>query len=127
MGWVDPLGLNCGSLKPENGYLRGKPHGIKWTQNDAINRSIKQSQKTGRPPLPQGKWGNKADLEYAGQQAGTLKQGEMKDFPINSNHKSVVFNPDGTVDIPDMIRVRNNGNGTFHGFPINSKTAGPIY
>lgn len=51
----------------------------------------------------------------------------MKDFPINEDHKSVVFNSDGTMDIPDMIRVRNNGNGSFHGFPINSKTAEPIY
>ncbi|MFP2608718.1 RHS repeat-associated core domain-containing protein, partial [Escherichia marmotae] len=33
VSWIDPLGLSC--LKPENGYLRGKAHGIKWTQNDA--------------------------------------------------------------------------------------------
>ena len=125
--WIDPWGWSCGSLKPEKGYLRGKEHGIKWTQNDAINRAIRQSQRTGQPPRPQGKWGNKADLEYAGQQAAKLKPGEMKDFPINPNHKSVVYNVDGTIDIPDMIRVRNNGNGTFHGFPINSKTAEPIY
>lgn len=59
--------------------------------------------------------------------AATLKPGEMGDFPINSGHTSVVFNPDGSIDIPDMIRVRNNGNGTFHGFPINSETAGKIY
>ncbi|CAD5870972.1 protein rhsA [Escherichia coli] len=125
LGWIDPLGLSC--LKPENGYLRGKAHGIKWTQNDALKRAEDQARKTGRAPLPQGKWGSKRDLKYAGEKAATLQPGEMKDFPINSDHSSVVFNPDGTIDIPDKIRVRNNGDGTFHGFPINSKTAEPIY
>ncbi|MGA4598835.1 RHS repeat-associated core domain-containing protein, partial [Escherichia marmotae] len=125
VSWIDPLGLSC--LKPENGYLRGKAHGIKWTQNDALKRAEDQARKTGRAPLPQGKWGSKRDLKYAGEKAATLQPGEMKDFPINSDHSSVVFNPDGTIDIPDKIRVRNNGDGTFHGFPINSKTAEPIY
>ncbi|OCG00767.1 hypothetical protein [Gilliamella sp. wkB112] len=77
--------------------------------------------------MPQGKWGSKADLEYAGSKAATLEPGQMADFPINSGSTSVVFNPDGSTSIPDMIRVRNNGNGTFHGFPIDSKTAGPIF
>ena len=38
--WIDPWGWSCGSLKPEKGYLRGKEHGIKWTQNDSINSRL---------------------------------------------------------------------------------------
>jgi hypothetical protein len=49
------------------------------------------------------------------------------DFPINANNTSIVHLPDGSTVKPDMIRVRNNGNGRFHGFPIDSKTAEPIY
>ncbi|AYN04404.1 hypothetical protein [Flavobacterium sp. 140616W15] len=75
---------------------------------------------------PIGRWGNKKDLNYAVIQVATLNPGEMKDFPINSDHKSTVFHSDGSQSVPDKIRVRNNGNGTFHGFPINSSTAGPI-
>ncbi len=115
--WIDPFGLDC--LKPEPGYLRGKKHGIKQQNADAI-RMAKDSK------TPVGRWGNKTDLEYAGKQAGTLKPGEMADSPINPNHKSVVFYGDGSTSVPDKIRVRNNGNGTFHGFPIDSSTAGPI-
>jgi RHS repeat-associated protein len=114
---IDPFGLDC--LKPEPGYLRGKKHGIKQQDSDAIKMA-----KDGNTPI--GRWGSKDDLTHAGQQAATLQPGEMRDFPINPGHTSTVFNPDGTQSVPDMIRVRNNGNGTFHGFPINSGTAGPI-
>jgi len=48
------------------------------------------------------------------------------DFPINSDHKSKVYYKDGSESSPDMIRVKNNGDGSFHGFPIDSKTAEPI-
>ncbi|MCE4057325.1 RHS repeat-associated core domain-containing protein, partial [Pseudomonas sp. Au-Pse12] len=127
LSWVDPLGLaSYDGLGPEPGYERGKVHGIKWQESDAIKRA----QETGNP---QGKWGNKDDLNYAGQRAAELptgpngKKGPFFDIPINPDHKSVVYNPDGSKSIPDMIRIRNNGNGTFHGFPIDSKTAGPIF
>ncbi|GEM_PF-6149487 len=76
-------------------------------------------------------------MDYAGEKAATLSpgplgkngkatKGNFQDFPINPNNTSTVYNPDGTQSKPDKIRVRNNGNGTFHGFPINSKTAGSI-
>ncbi|MCY7259894.1 RHS domain-containing protein [Pseudomonas protegens] len=127
LSWVDPLGLaSYDGLRPEPGYERGKVHGIKWQESDAIKRA----QETGNP---QGKWGNRDDLKYAGQQASELptgpngKKGPFFDIPINPDHKSVVYNPDGSKSIPDLIRIRNNGNGTFHGFPIDSKTAGPIF
>ncbi len=107
------------ALRPESGYLRGKKHGIKQQESDAI----KMAQDSGNPI---GKWGDKNDLQYAGEQAAKLNPGGFMDFKINNSTKSKVYNPDGTVSVPDMIRVRNNGNGTFHGFPINSKTAGPI-
>ncbi|MDC8100617.1 SpvB/TcaC N-terminal domain-containing protein [Chryseobacterium rhizosphaerae] len=117
-------------LKPEKGYLRGQKHGIKWQEGDAK----KVAEDTG---LPQGKWGSKEDLDYAGEKAATLlpgpikngkpTPGDFKDFPINPGSTSTVYNPDGTQSKPDMIRLRNNGNGTLHGFPIDSKTAEPIY
>ncbi|MCX8662508.1 hypothetical protein [Gilliamella sp. B2911] len=57
--------------------------------------------------LPHGKWGNKVDLNYAGKLADTLEHGGFKDFPVNADS------------------VRNNGDSTFHGFPIDC-TAEPI-
>ncbi|MCW3161379.1 hypothetical protein [Chryseobacterium oryctis] len=118
------------SLKPENGYKRRKEHGIQWQEGDAKRRA----RETGNP---QGKWGSTEDLDYAGKKAGTLEPGpekngkptpgDFEDFPINEGSTSTVYNPDGTQSKPDKIRVRNNGNGTFHGFPIDSKTAGTIH
>lgn len=107
----------------------GEKHGINQQPADAIKMATKNT--------PIGKWGSKADLKYAGEKAATLDPGplgkngkptpgDFQDFPINENHTSTIYNHDGTQSVPDMIRVRNNGNGTFHGFPINSKTAGPI-
>ncbi|MGC4064597.1 MAG: RHS repeat-associated core domain-containing protein [Polyangiaceae bacterium] len=125
---VDPLGLagnkhdkaSAGTgLRPEPGYLRGKKHGIAQQPADAIKMA-------GESNGPVGVWGDKADLADAGQKASTLKPGEMVDFPIRQGSKSVVYYGDGSTSVPDKIRVRNNGNGTFHGFPIDSNTAGPI-
>ncbi|HGX0509241.1 TPA: hypothetical protein ACNRZD_004936, partial [Escherichia coli] len=122
LSWIDPLGLNTTCLKAENGYSRGKRHGMKLHPNAA--QAIADKEKN-----PHGVWRSKDDLKYAGEQAATLKPGEMKDFPINQNSKSEVYIPGGNgVPIkPDKIRVRNNGDGTFHGFPIDSSTAGPIF
>lgn len=58
-------------FKPENGYKRGKEHGIEWQEGNAKRRA----RETGNP---QGKWGNKEDLEYAGEKAGTLAAGPEK-------------------------------------------------
>ena len=107
------------ALEPQKRYLGGKKHGIKQQPADAI----KMAKDTNRPI---GVWGDKADLADAGQKAATLKPGEMADFPIRPGSKSVVYYGDGTTSTPDMVRVRNNGNGKFHGFPIDSQTAGPI-
>lgn len=110
-------------LKPENGYIRGKRHGTKLSNKDAQILANTEN-------LPHGKWGNKVDLNYAGKLADTLEPGGFKDFPVNADSKSVVFHPgiDPDVAIPHPAthyRVRNNGDGTFHGFPIDC-TAEPI-
>ncbi|AVK96339.1 hypothetical protein FCT18_07855 [Lysinibacillus sphaericus] len=74
--------------------------------------------------LPHGRWGNKNDLAYADELADTLKPGVFKDFSVNPDSKSVVFYPNGDPNAPKAYplthyRLRNNGNGTFHGFPID--------
>jgi hypothetical protein len=107
-------------LNAETGYFGGKRHGIKWQEGD-IKAALSKSN------TPLGQWGSKADLQYAGEQAYLLEPGGFMDFPINANNTSIVHLPDGSTVKPDMIRVRNNGNGRFHGFPIDSKTAEPIY
>ncbi|WP_196243780.1 RHS repeat-associated core domain-containing protein, partial [Lysinibacillus sphaericus] len=111
---IDPFGL---ILKPEPGYLRGKRHGLKLSDKDAQITSNNDK-------LPHGKWGNKKDLAYAGELADTLEPGGFKDFPVNPDSKSVVFHPNGDSNAPKAhppthYRLRNNGNGTFHGFPID--------
>jgi RHS repeat-associated protein len=108
-------------LRPENGYKGGSKHGIKWQDGD-IKAALEKSN------TPLGQWGSKADLEYAGQQAYLLEPNTgFMDFPINSNTTSKVYLKDGSIVVPDMIRVRNNDNRTFHGFPIDSKSAEPIF
>jgi len=112
---------NLKSLGAEPQYLRNKTHGVNWTKENAVKRAIDLD-------LPQGKWGNKADLDYAGKKAANLNPEDgLIDFPINPNHQCIVYYKNGTTSIPDKIRVRNNGNGSFHGFPIDSKTAEPIH
>jgi len=109
--------LGKGPLKPEPGYLRGKKHGIKQQTSDIVRMAKKG---------PVGKWGDKNDLIYAGEKAALIEPGGFFDFPINPGSKSLIFYSDGSTSVPDFIRLRNNGNGTFHGFPIDSKTAEPI-
>jgi len=117
---VDVFGLD---LKPENGYLRGKKHGIKVTDKDAQIYANKEG-------ISYGKWGSKKNLEIAGNLAETLEVGVFQDFPVNADSKSVVFHSGGSIDEivqypATHYRLRNNGNGTFHGFPID-ETAEPI-
>ena len=129
-GWSDPFGL---ALKPENGYLRGKRHGIGVSDKDAQAEANRSGQ-------PYGRWGNKTDLSHAGELADTIepggtpekpRKGGFVDFPINDNSKSIVFYPTDSPDVidarrPTHYRLRNNGTGTFHGFPIDDG-AKPIF
>jgi hypothetical protein len=96
------------ALRPEAKYNGSKKHGIKWTEGPATAKS------TG---IPQGQWGSKADLEFAGEKASTLQPGAHDWFELPSGHNSVVHRPDGTTVPATKIFVRNNGTGTFHGFP----------
>ncbi len=136
INWVDPLGLaSCPGeenaaqqdnqisetvdegtnapdvakgLRPEAKYLKGKKHGVKWTEGPAT------AKKTG---IPQGQWGSKADLDFAGEKASTLDPGEGDWFELPKGHSSVVHRTDGTTVPANRIWVRNNGSGTFHGYP----------
>jgi hypothetical protein len=115
--------FNLKPLQPEKAYERGQEHGLTWQKSDAINRGKKM-----KPPQPQGKWGSKKDLGYAGKIAATFKDNDMHDVPINSDNTCIVFNLDGSESKPDRIRIRKNkDNKTFHGFPIDSKTAGEVF
>jgi hypothetical protein len=95
-------------LRPEAKYLKGKKHGIKWTEGPAT------AKKTG---TPQGQWGSKSDLDFAGEKASTLEPGKGGWFDLPKGSNSVVHRPDGTTVPATRIWVRNNGSGTFHGYP----------
>ncbi|MGG5508267.1 RHS repeat-associated core domain-containing protein [Myroides sp. C6-3] len=116
-GQVDVFGLD---LRPENGYIGGKRHGLKLSNKDAQILANNT-----RNPLPHGRWGSKTDLAYAGKLADQLEPGGFMDFPVNQDTKSVVFHSGIDVDTATPFpathyRLRNNGNGTFHGFPIDA-------
>jgi RHS repeat-associated protein len=95
------------ALKPEARYLRGGKHGVQWKEGPSLAKT----------KGPQGQWGSKADLDYAGTKAATLKPGEHGTFPLPEGHSSVVHLPSGTTVPAKNIWVRNNGTGTFHGYP----------
>jgi RHS repeat-associated protein len=97
-----------GALRPEGGYLRGKKHGLTWGEGAATAKS------TGKA---QGQWGSAADLDFAGNMAGSLAPGQSGWFPAPPGTTSKVFLPDGSVVPATRIWVRNNGSGTFHGYP----------
>jgi hypothetical protein len=96
-------------LKAEAKYLKGGKHGVKWTEGGALAKS------TG---TPQGQWGSIKDLEFAGKKAGALKAGEGAYFELPAGHTSIVHLPDGSIEKATHIWVRNNGSGTFHGYPL---------
>ncbi|MEO7594938.1 MAG: RHS repeat-associated core domain-containing protein, partial [Byssovorax sp.] len=97
---------SSGGLKPEAKYLRGGKHGIAWKEGPVLAKD----------GGPQGQWGSAADLAYAGVKAAMLKPGEGSSFPLPKGHTSVVHRSDGTVPANNFW-VRNNGTGTFHGYP----------
>ncbi|MFB6366560.1 polymorphic toxin-type HINT domain-containing protein [Paenibacillus elgii] len=103
--WVHNIG-DCG-LRPEAKYLKTGKHGVDWKEGPAM------AKKSG---LPQGQW-SKADLEFAGEKAATLKPGEGGWFDLPSGSTSKVHMPDGSTVDATRIWVRNNGSGTFHGYP----------
>lgn len=96
-----------GGPRPEGRYLRGGKHGIAWKEGLALAKD----------GGPQGQWGSAADLAYAGVKAAMLKPGEGDSFALPKGHTSVVHRPDGTTVPANNFWVRNNGTGTFHGYP----------
>lgn len=49
--------------------------------------------------------------------AATLKPRKGAYFKLPAGHTSKIHLPNGTTIKATYIWVRNNGNGTFHGFP----------
>ena len=101
---VAPTGA---SLRPEKIYAGSKKHGINWTEGPATAKSLGK---------PQGQW-SQADSDYGGQMASALKPGEGASFALPEGSTSVVHLPGGSTVPATHIWVRNNGTGTFHGYP----------
>ena len=96
------------TARPEKAVLGSKKHGVKWTEGAARAKS------TGKA---QGKW-DQSDLDYATKMANTLKAGKSAYFDLPANSKSIVYMPDGTTRKATKMWVRNNGTGTWHGYPM---------
>jgi len=96
------------SIKPEAALTGSKKHGVNWNEGTARAKS------TGKP---QGRWAQ-SDLQYATEKANTLKAGESSYFDLPKGSQSVVYMPDGTVQPASRMWIRNNGTGTWHGYPM---------
>lgn len=100
---------NTGSeVKPEAAVKGSKKHGVKWKEGPARAKS------TGNP---QGQWAE-GDLDYASQMANTLKPGESGYFDMPEGSESIVHMPDGSTQSATRMWIRNNGTGTWHGYPM---------
>jgi len=96
------------ALRAEAKYLKGKKHGIKWKDGPGTAK---------RTGTPQGQWGSKADLDFAGKKASTLESGKGDWFDFPDGHSSKVHLPNGSTVSANLFWVRNDGSGTFHGYP----------
>lgn len=97
------------SVRPEAAVLGSKKHGVKWKEGRA--RAVKDGK-------PQGQW-HESDLNFATEKANTLKPRESGVFDLPPGSKSIVHMPDGTTKPATKMWVRNNGTGTWHGYPMN--------
>ncbi len=96
------------TVKPESAVTGSKKHGVNWKEGPARAKS------TGNP---QGQWAQ-SDLEYATEMANTLKPRESGYFSLPEGAQSIVYMPDGTVQPATQMWIRNNGTGTWHGYPM---------
>ena len=96
------------SVKPEAAVTGSKKHGVNWKEGPA------RAKATGNP---QGQWA-KSDLDYATEMANTLKPGESGYFDLPEGSQSIVHMPDGTTQSATRMWIRNNGTGTWHGYPM---------
>ncbi len=94
-------------VRPELAVTGSKKHGVNWKEGPA------RAKKTGKP---QGRWAI-SDLEYASEMANTLGPREYGDFNLPEDSESVVYMPDGTIIKASKMWIRNNGTGTWHGYP----------
>lgn len=94
-------------VKPEAAVTGSKKHGVNWKEGKA--RAVKEGK-------PQGQWA-KEDLDYATEKANTLGPREAAEFELPKGSKSVVHMPDGTTIPAKKFWIRNNGTGTWHGYP----------
>ncbi|MDF2872340.1 MAG: hypothetical protein K0R05_3915, partial [Anaerocolumna sp.] len=96
------------SVKPEAKVKGSGKHGVKWKEGAAREKD------TGKP---QGQWAEE-DLDIATEAANTLKPGESGVFKLPKGSKSIIHNPNGTTQPATKFWVRNNGTGTWHGYPM---------
>lgn len=96
---------NC---RPEAGILGSKKHGVDWAEGPA--RAIKEGK-------PQGQWAAD-DVALGTDAASALPPGQSGYFDLPANSSSVVHMPDGTTIPATRFWVRNNGIGTWHGYPM---------
>jgi RHS repeat-associated protein len=96
------------SVKPEAKVKGSGKHGVKWKEGAA------RAKDTGKP---QGQWAEE-DLDIATEAANTLKPGESGVFKLPKGSKSIIHNPNGTTQPATKFWIRNNGTGTWHGYPM---------
>ena len=96
------------NVKPESAVTGSKKHGVNWKEGPA------RAKATGKP---QGQWA-KEDLDFATKMANLLKPGESGYFDLPEGAKSIVHMPDGTTKPATRFWIRNNGTGTWHGYPM---------
>ncbi len=92
---------------PERGYTGDGKHGANWTGGPELARE------TG---IPQGQW-SAADLDFASEVASGLRPRESMWVDLPSGSTSVVHTPGGRTVPANRMWIRNNGTGTFHGYP----------
>jgi len=95
-----------GEVKPEASVTGSKKHGINWKEGLARAKATRN---------PQGQWA-KSDLDYATQKENALKPGESCYFDLPDG--SIVHMPDGSTIKATKMWIRNNGTGTWHGYPM---------
>ena len=100
--------VNSYSIRPEAAVTGSKKHGVNWKEG------LARAKATGNP---QGQWAE-SDLDFATEMANTLNAGESAYFDLPKGSRSIVYMPDGTMKPATRIWIRNNGTGTWHGYPM---------
>ena len=97
-------------LFPEKALLTNGKHGVSWTE--AFARAKKMNK-------PQGKWGSKADIDYAVNVAKSqrIPPGSEASIPLPPGHACTVAYPNGCVLRADYVWIKIHKNGKIHGYP----------